>query len=459
MAAKSPLFTYVAAGSANLMTFGVGMGYGWSSPSLPKLNGQVDPQSIPLSIPTTVLQDSWIASLLSLGAMCSPFITVFLSEIIGRKKTLLAFSFPMIVSHLIMIFATKVVDFYIARFMIGISSGCMFSLIPVYTAEISQKHNRGLVGITLNIMLTLGHLTSSVVGPYVTIKMLSVVSLVPCVLFVVSFATLIPETPYFYVLVGKKQEAEVSLKKLRRSSAVEDELAEIVKSVEDLKLTERGNFGELFTRKHHLKALFWAVGIMFFQQFTGIIYVVSYTQKIFDAAHTSLSADLEVMIVTAVQVIAVLLSTQAIDRVARKTLMAASLVLMLLPNFFMGLYFYLLEFGYNLDPISWLPVALLVIFISGFNVGIGPLGFTFAGEIFEPGVKCWGVTLATCTNLMVAFLTATFMPSVSEISGFYAPFWIFAGFTAVGIVFVYVFVPETKGKSFLEIQRSVRSEK
>ncbi|XP_060521251.1 facilitated trehalose transporter Tret1-like [Cylas formicarius] len=455
----SNLYIYVTALSANLFTFGVGIGYGWSSPALPKLSGSVDPEQNPLPEPATVSEQSWMASLLSLGAMTSPIVTALLAEKIGRKKTLLIFSLPMVASHLIMVFANKVFHFYIARFLIGVSVGCMFTVIPVFAAEISQKHNRGVVGLILNVMMTCGHLMAAVVGPYVTISALSIISLVPIVAFLVIFGLFIPETPYFYALIDNKTEAERSLMRLRRTASVEQELTEIIKSVKELKLSQNRNFVELFTDRYHLKTLVWVIFVLFFQQFTGMIYIISYTQKIFDTANTPLSGDVEVMIFTAVQLVAVLFSTQTVDRIARKVLMIGSLVLMLLPNAAMAIYFNLLDSDYDVSVVSWIPVAALIVFISAYNLGIGPLGFVFEGEIFDPNVKAWGVTVGTCFKLLVQFLAAMFMPSLSQALGFFVPFWIFAGFTLIGIVFIRICIPETKGKSFLEIQHYVRNKK
>lgn len=453
-------FTYFSAIAVNLLSYGGGLGYGWSSPALPKLNGQVDPKDNPLSHPATIQEEAWIASLLSLGAMISPFFCEVVSEKIGRKKTLLLFSLPMITGYIIMMFANNVTHFYVARFLIGLTEGCIFATIPVYSAEISEKHNRGTIGAMLLLFISIGHCTSSILGPFITIRMFSVVSLIPCVLFLIIFGLFVPETPFFYVLTDNREEAVRSLKKLRRKDDVEKEIEEIVTSVTALKSTKGGNpIKELFTVKYSVKAFFLALMLMMFQQFTGLIYIVDYTQKIFDSAQTPISGDKSVMLVMLVQLISISWSTHIIDRVSRKILLVISLALIFLIQILMGTFFYLQEINLDLSRMSWLPIACLMLFILAFQLGIGPISYIFPGEIFEPNVKSFGTTLVISIGLLGEFLIATFLPTLSEEVGFHVPFWIFTCTTFAALFFVLLWIPETKGKSFLEIQEHMRNEK
>ncbi|CAG9773555.1 unnamed protein product [Ceutorhynchus assimilis] len=451
-------FTYFSAVAVNLLTYGGGMAYGWSSPALPKLNGQVDPEHNPLSQPITVREESWIASLLSLGAMISPLLAEFISEKIGRKKTLLALSLPMIIGHFIMIFANNVLHFYIARFLMGLTEGCIFSIIPVYSAEISEKHNRGTIGAIMLLFISIGHFSSSTIGPYVSLQNFGIISLVPCLLFLIIFGIFVPETPYFYVLVDKTDYARKCLKKLRRKDDIDEEMEEIIKGVKELKGTQDKNpYKELFTDKHSVRAFLIALNLMVLQQFTGLIYIVDYTQKIFDSAQTPLNGDISVILVTTIQVFSIASSTNTIDRVNRKVLLIISLIIIFLLQIILGAFFYLQQNNVDLKQVSWLPIACLMIFIMAFQLGIGPISYIFPGEILEPNVKSLGNTLVMSLGLLAEFGIATLFPLMSDQIGFYVPFWIFALTSFVAVFFVWFCVPETRGKSFLQIQNDVRN--
>ncbi|KAF7270695.1 hypothetical protein GWI33_016363 [Rhynchophorus ferrugineus] len=449
---------YFYAISVNFLSYGGGLGYGWSSPALPKLSSISEKDHNPLPRPATPSEQSLIASLLSLGAVCSPFLSEIASDKLGRKTTLLLFSLPMIGGYIILIFADTVFQFYVARFLIGITEGCIFSIIPVYSAEISEDHNRGTIGAMMLLFVAIGHFTSSTVGPNVTIRTFSIVSLIPCVIFFIIFGLFSPESPYFYVLKNKNDEAEECLMKLRRKRNVDDEMKEIVKSVTEIKAgVEKSSIKSLFTEISCIKTFVLALLLMLFQQFTGLIYIIDYTQKIFDTANTPLSGDKSVMIVMTVQVLAILISTNIIDKINRRFLLLLSFTVICLLHVILGLFFYLVDHQYHLDGISWLPIVCLMLFIVAFQSGIGPISYIFPTEILEPNVKSVGNMLVICIGLVAEFLIATFLPEMAGEIGFYMPFWVFAAVTFVAVGFVYFFIPETRGKSFLEIQKDVRA--
>ncbi|XP_066152033.1 uncharacterized protein [Euwallacea fornicatus] len=448
-------FIYFAAFAVNLLSYSGGLGYGWSSPALPKLSGS---ENNPLPRPVTINEESWIASLLSLGAMVCPFVTEFFSEKIGRKKTLILFSLPMIVGNFIIIFANRVVHFYVARFLIGLTEGSIFSIVPVYSAEISENHNRGTIGAMLLLFVSLGHFTCSLVLPHVTIRVFSILSLIPTLLFVLIFSLLVPESPYFYLLNGKSDEAKDSLRKLRQKHDVEDEFDEISKAVVELRgSVEINALKELFTVKSSLKAFGLALILMMLQQFTGLIYIIDYTQKIFDSAATPLAGDVSTILVTLVQVISIASFTNIIDRVKRRILLLVSVVVIFSLQIAMGTFFCLQQFGFNLSLISWLPVACLMLYIIAFQAGIGPISYIFPAEVLQPNVKSLGVTMVISLGLLAEFGIATLFPMVANSVGFFVPFWIFACASFLAIVFIWLYVPETTGKSFLDIQESIRN--
>lgn len=121
----------------------------------------------------------------------------------------------------------------------------------------------------------------------------------------------------------------------------------------------------------------------------------------------------------------------------------------------LGLYFYLKDAQHADDvvaQISWLPVVALVIFITTYSVGWGPLPWAVMGEMFASDVKAKasGITVSVCWFL--AFLITRFSSNLDEAIGNYATFWIFGGFCILSILFAVFILPETKGKSLQQIQ-------
>lgn len=124
----------------------------------------------------------------------------------------------------------------------------------------------------------------------------------------------------------------------------------------------------------------------------------------------------------------------------------------------LGLYFYLKDVQHAKDvveQISWLPVVALVIFISTYSVGWGPLPWAVMGEMFSSNVKAKasGVTVSICWFL--AFIITKFASNISASFGNCTTYWLFGACCIASILFTVLLLPETKGKSLQEIQNEL----
>lgn len=128
----------------------------WTSPIYSKLYSN-DSSINPLGKPITEKQDSWIGSLLNIGAMLGTFPYGYLAERFGRKATLLSIALPHFVAYLAMAFAQNVYIIYFGRFLGGLAVGGGYTLLPMYIAEVSEDSNRGMFGVTLGIFWSIGN--------------------------------------------------------------------------------------------------------------------------------------------------------------------------------------------------------------------------------------------------------------------------------------------------------------
>lgn len=441
------------------MSFSSGGAFSWASPVIPKLNGKVNPENNPLPEPLTTVEESWIASLISIGASIGPIIAGYLSEKIGRKKTLLAFSVPIIMSHLMCAFANNVHIFYIARILLGISIGCSFSVIPNYIGEIAEDNNRGLLFCVMPVMCNLGVLFNYAVGPFISIKMLSFISLVPMLLFVTLVGIFVPESPYYLAGIEDQTGVEDSLRKLRSKSEsdIKKEALYISECVAETKKNQ-GSFTDLIQSRGLTRGLMITCGLMVFQQFSGINAVLAYMQSIFDATGMTLRPEYSSICIGVIQLFTIGLTAPLIDRLGRRILLLFSTIGSCLSLITLGLYFYLKNNGVEVNAISWLPIASLILFIVMFNLGIGPLPWTIMGELFPSNVKSMASTISSCTCMSLGFLISMFFPLLTESLGMAMSFWLFSACLGCGTIFITLTVPETKGRSLMEIQNLLNNE-
>lgn len=129
----------------------------------------------------------------------------------------------------------------------------------------------------------------------------------------------IPETPRWYVSRGKDEAARKALQWLRGQQAdVEPELKGIIKSHADSERHQSSTGIQQLLRRNNLKPLSVSLGLMFFQQFSGINAVIFYAEKIFIDAGSKIDSSLCTIILGVVNFIATFVATIFIDRAGRK---------------------------------------------------------------------------------------------------------------------------------------------
>lgn len=107
--------------------------------------------------------------------------------------------------------------------------------------------------------------------------------------------------------------------------------------------------------------------------------------------------------------------------------------------------------------LGWLSLLSLLVFMAFFSLGWGPLPWLITAEVLPVRAKSLGGGLATASNWLFAFLTTKEFEDLELAIHSFGAFWLFAGISLLGVVFVFVYVPETKGKSLEEIEAEMIS--
>uniref|UniRef100_A0A182QHE6 Facilitated trehalose transporter Tret1 n=1 Tax=Anopheles farauti TaxID=69004 RepID=A0A182QHE6_9DIPT len=423
---------------------------GWSSPALPTLRGPDSP------IPITPDEGSWIVSLLSIGSLFGPIICGLFVDRYGRRPVLLLSAIPLMAGWLCIAFAESVGVLYTARLLHGIGYGLAYSVTPIYLGEISSDAVRGSTGVLVTVMAKLAFLFEYSVGPYVGFRALAWISLALPVCFVVLFFWM-PETPYSLLARGNKQAAAASLRWLRRSNAIDEELIRMEKLV--LASKQKGNpLTQLLLTSTNKKSLVIILLLSLGMQLTGINAILGYSQTIFSRLALPLTAAELSIVLALVQLGSVMLPTFLVDRAGRRPLLLASTAGSLLGLATCAVYFTLDE---TTDDIlspepgaahGWIPFVGVLFFIISFAIGLATVPFAILGEVFPKHIKAAANTVFAVISSAVVFSVVKLFQVISDGAGTYVSFWIFTGCTTVTGVLIYFIIPETKGKSFERIQ-------
>ncbi|KAI9588361.1 hypothetical protein GQX74_004206 [Glossina fuscipes] len=414
---------YVAALSAAGGAFAAGTLLGWTSPAQNRLTGGE------YGFPVSDAAFSWIGSAMTLGAafICIPI--GFLINMIGRKLTMLLLVLPFTLGWALLIWAQNVEMMYAARFILGISGGAFCVTAPMYTGEIAQKDIRGTLGSFFQLMVTAGILFIYAIGAGLDVFAMSLVS------------------------KSKNESAIKSIQWLRGKDFNYNPELEELKATEEQIKQNSVSVGTALLRPVTLKALAISLGLMFFQQLCGINAVIFYSTDIFKDAETGIDEDLSTIVVGVMQVIATFVSVMVVDKLGRRLLLLASAIVMALSTVAMGVYFYMKDNDNDsVANLGWLPVSALCVFIIMFSIGFGPVPWLMMGELFASDIKGVAGSIAGTSNWVLAFIVTKTFVNMKEALGSGQTFWLFAGITVLGAVFVFLFVPETKGKSLNEIQ-------
>nr|XP_023011502.1 facilitated trehalose transporter Tret1-like [Leptinotarsa decemlineata] len=429
----------------------------WTSPMYPKLYSN-DTSVNPLGRPISPDEDSWIGSLLNLGAIIGPYPYAIIAGKIGRRIALLAVALPQIISFLIMAFAKHIYLFYFARFLAGLAVGAGYSLLPMYIAEISRDDNRGAMSLTLNVFWAIGNFLPYVLGPFLTVYWFNTALAIIPITFLVLFTISVPESPYYLVEVGEIEKAEETIMLLRSLS--KEEVQEELSSIKAyLKQTEDGNFWDIIKDKTLRKALLICLVLIVSQELSGFCAITYHLEPIFESASTNISADLSAFIVGFVLLISSFVAPFLVDRAGRKALIICSCLGMCLALTLLGIFFHIQDLNYCTKSINWIPIFSLMWYIVFFNLGICSVPWTLTSELFPNNVKQIASSTITSFCWVTSFTTTKTFNDMNQWIGKSGTFWVFAVSCLCCAIFSIFYVPETKGKSFSEIQNMLQSVK
>lgn len=146
-------------------------------------------------------------------------------------------------------------------------------------------------------------------------------------------------------------------------------------------------------------------------------------------------------------------SSSIVDRAGRKPLLIISITGSAVALFLEGLFFYVKSAKIvDVSSLEFLPVALLILFVIIFSVGMQSIPILMLGELFPTSVKAFALCLADIYYSVVATLASKFLQLMKDHYGMHMAFFGFSAFSVLGLLFIIFFVPETKGKNLEEIQ-------
>ena len=407
---------------------------------------------------TWILPDTlqgFLVSSVLIGAVIGAATNGVLADIFGRKKIIMATALIFILGSIMCAFAPNVYVLIISRIFVGFAVGIVNFVVPLYLSEISPKNLRGTLVSLYQWAITSGILFSYFINAafaqavYNWRWMLFAGVLPGLILFV--GMCFMSDTPRWLVSKNRNEEAKAVFKKIEPD--IDDN-----KEIEDIENTLQleGQEKKFHFKKWMLMPFVVGIGIMFAQICTGINTIIYYAPTIFktagfDSNLTAIYATTGIGVVNFVMTIVAVFYT---DRLGRKPLLYFGLTGVMLSLFALGTSF---AFANVLgSSLKWVAVGSLVTYIICFAMSLGPIGWILVSEVFPLKIRGIAMSICTVSNFAFNFFVVGSFPVLLHRIGGAWTFWIFGFVSLLCIVFVYFFVPETKGISLEQIESNWR---
>ena len=407
---------------------------------------------------TWVLPDTlqgFLVSSVLIGAVIGAATNGILADIFGRKKIIMATAVIFILGSILCAFAPNVYVLILSRIFVGFAVGIVNFVVPLYLSEVSPKNLRGTLVSLYQWAITAGILFSYFINAVFAQavynwRWMLFAGVVPGLVLFIGMCFM-SDTPRWLVSKNRDDEAKKVFSKIEPDIEPEKEIAEIKETLVDNRQEKAFRL-----KKWMIMPFVVGIGIMFAQICTGINTIIYYAPTIFktagfDSNLTAIYATTGIGVVNFIMTIVAVFFT---DRIGRKPLLYFGLTGVMLSLFALGTSFAFA--GVLGSSLKWVAVGSLVTYIICFAMSLGPIGWILGSGGFPLRIRGIAMSVCTVSNFAFNFFVVGSFPVLLHRIGGAWTFWIFGIVSILCIIFVYFFVPETKGISLEEIESNWR---
>jgi SP family arabinose:H+ symporter-like MFS transporter len=384
------------------------------------------------------------------GAMSAGFI----SDRFGRRRVLFFCAVLYAVSGVLSAVPRSFEQFVGARMLSGVAIGVSSMICPVYIAELAPPRWRGRMGTLFQLGIVTGIFVTLFINGTIQgfgdeawnvragWRWMLAAEVLPALAFVALLVP-IPESPKWLVQAGREGEARATLERVGGAGYASAEIA----AVRDVLAQERGSFSELFSRAYRLP-LAIAVFIMLASQLSGINAVMYYSTDIFKAATGNANAAFTSSVwIGLVNLVATFIAIAFVDRAGRRPLLLVGNAVQVVGLAAVG-------YVYAADPQAPGLLWGILVYIAAFAMAMGPIPWVLCSEIFPAKLRGRAMSVATLTIWLGCYAVSQTFPLLLATMGPARTFWFYAGCSAATFLFVLAKIPETKGRSLEDIEKS-----
>lgn len=285
-----------------------------------------------------------LAAAVMIGALASSVIGGGLSDMIGRKKTLMVAAVLFTISVFMIILSHGYLPLFLGRVLQGLSAGMIGVVVPIFMTECAPAKIRGLSATTFQLCICVGYSISMASGAWYQAvaetaitgvageaarilaiqdhawRMMFLTSVYPAVVFFV-LALLVAESPRWLFRHGRKDKALANLLKTRNQEQAALEIAEMEELAASASVL-KGSGGDSLFKRHYWMPLLLAVTLLAINQATGINSVLPFMALMLKQAGLSeLLAGKSALILTTYLMFPTIFGVLLVDKLGRRRLL------------------------------------------------------------------------------------------------------------------------------------------
>lgn len=397
---------------------------------------------------TSTTQEIAVSAVL-IGTIIGAAIGGKLADWLGRRLTLIIMAIIFAAGAILTAFAPSLWPFVIFRILVGIGIGSSSVVAPMYTSELSPPSIRGKLVFLFQFAITVGILVAYLVDYAFANAGLGwppmfAVAIIPAALLGIGMFFL-TDTPRWLGSKGKWDQAKDVMQRIAPQNA-DQEIEQIRKGIKE---EQKSSVTELFHGGLRV-ALIVAVGLAVLQQFVGINTIIYYAPIVTGYSGIGTTGNVSLIgaiIVGVVNVLSTILAIFLVDRLGRRPLLLFGTTGCMLTLLATGIIFLV-----GAKHLGLLLLVVILLYIVSFAIGLGPVYWLLASEVFPTRLRGTGSSISTVGNWTANLLVSITFLTLINMLGKSVTFWIYAAFAAAQIVFVWFLVPETNGKRLEEIE-------
>lgn len=414
-----------------------------------------------------VVMKGWVSGCVLIGCATGVLIVGPISDRFGRKKALLLAATLFLACAIGTALPRDIWTFILFRWLGGIGIGIASMSTPMYIAEIAPAHLRGRL-VSVNQIAIVGGIFLVYFVNYIIAgcgdlawnestgwRWMFASGILPSVAFALLLLS-IPESPRWLVEMARVEHAKTILTKVGGDQFANAELT----SIRGALAAEKGNWSELFSRKLRLPLIVGSL-LAILQQVTGINVFLYFGTTIFKnmSASTGVEAGmLQQIVIGGASALSTVVAIATVDKWGRKPLMFLGATGMGISLLAMGLMAQIMT-----DPsaVSGWMLLFIIVYVVCFGLSVGPVTWVILSEIYPTAVRGRALGLATFFLWMADYAVTQTFPMMDAKGSWFVqhfnhafPFYVYAVFCLALILVLASLVPETKGRSLEDIERS-----